>query len=199
MKTLKLIAAVCGFLGIAAAEAAPLTTVTENFSFVGSAYSILGQFTYDTANGKLTTISGTVTGLNGNTSPTAGPIKGLIAENAPTDSYPSDHYSGFDNSFDPVLRQISFGGILFSFGSNNFGNLYFNTSPYFSTYLPDGPNSSTKACSDDLFCPGDAGSLQFTTVSAVPEPATWAMLLLGFVGLVAFERLVRRSQAQLRR
>lgn len=196
MKTLNFILAVCGLLGISEAMATPVTTVTENFSFFGSAYNIVGQFTYDTASNKLTTISGTVTGLNSSSSPTAGIITGLIAESAPTNSYPSDYYFGFDNSFDPVLKQFSFGGILFSFGSNNFGNLYFNPTPYFSTYLPDG--SSTDVCGGDLFCPGDAGRLQFSTVGAVPEPGTWAMVLLGFVGLVVFGRLATRSQMLLK-
>jgi hypothetical protein len=197
VKTLKFILAVCGLLGISEAMATPVTTVTENFSFLGSAYKIVGQFTYDTTSNKLTAISGTVTGLNASSSPTAGIITGLISESAPTNSYPSDYYFGFDNSFDPVQQQFSFGGILFSFGSNNFGNLYFNPTPYFSTYLPDG--SLSDVCKGDLFCPGDSGRLQFSTVGAVPEPATWAMVLLGFFGLAAFERLARRSRIQLTR
>lgn len=199
MKTLKFILAVCGLLGISQAMATPVTTVTENFSFLGSAYKIVGQFTYDTASNKLTTISGTVTGLNASSSPTAGIITGLISESAPTNSYPSNYYNNFDNSFDPVLKQFSYGGILFAFGAGNFGNMFFDGSPYFSTWLPDGLGSSPGYCAGDLHCPGDTGSVKFDTVGAVPEPATWAMVLLGFFGLAAFERLARRSRMQLKR
>src|SRR5439155_25364406 len=69
-------------------------------------------------------------------------------------------------------------GVLFAFGASNIGNIYNSDGVnYFSAESPGG----------ELLTTGDIGTL---TISAVPEPSTWAMMILGFIGigLVAYRR-----------
>ena len=45
-----------------------------------------------------------------------------------------------------------------------------------------------------LWDPGSGASIGLTTTQAIPEPTTWAMLILGFLGIGASMRAARRKQ-----
>jgi hypothetical protein len=76
----------------------------------------------------------------------------------------------YDNKFFASAPYVDNGGILFNAGSFAY-NLYSSGSSYYlSTFNPD----------NSYFNPGDLGTLQ---VAAVPEPSTWAMMILGFAGI----------------
>ncbi|MBC9878330.1 PEP-CTERM sorting domain-containing protein [Bradyrhizobium sp. INPA01-394B] len=186
-------------LVVSSAQAAILT---EGFTFKGKAYDISGQFTYDTSLGNtLLSINGAVLSVNSASAGTGGPIKQLI----PVTGFsfypngPGDAYFSYDNVFDPVAGKFTGSGILFSFGSGNFGNLYFGPGAFFSTWLPNGSGASTTVCSGDLYCPGDSGNLDFNAVGGVPEPSTWALMLLGFTGIAALRiSAAKRNRRPLR-
>lgn len=163
------------------------TVLTESFTFTGSVYSVTGQFTYDSSDGQLQSIKGDV--LVGGESK---PITGLVTGSSPF--YPvlgNTNGFNFDNLFDATSQQFTENGILFSFGGDNYGSFYYFPTPFFATWLPDGPLSPSDCSAGDLYCPGDVGMLKFAAVSPVPELSTWAMMLLGFLGIGFLGRAVR--------
>ncbi|WP_143197742.1 hypothetical protein [Bradyrhizobium sp. AS23.2] len=173
------------------------TYLTESFSFTGSVYSVAGKFTYDQSNGQLQSISGNVV-----TGGVTEAITGLVPADyslGVNNFYPdlSDpyRYFSYDNLF--VAGVFTFNGVLFSFGSGNYGGLYYNPEPFLTMWLPDGPTTPASAdgldCPGNLYCPGVAGTLNFAAVSPVPEISSWAMMLLGFLGIGILGRAVRRS------
>jgi len=176
MKTIGLFV---GALFGAAVSVMPANAAVYQFTFDGSVYDAVGQFVTDASN-NITSITGTVTvtppGVDG------GAITDLLTTPLPYPS-PSDPLWGwsFSNTTDGVIFDGD--GILFAFGANNIGNIY-NTDGvnYFSADLPGG----------ELRTIGDVGTL---TISAVPEPSTWAMMILGFVGVgfVAYRRKARAA------
>lgn len=181
IQTLFGIAIATAALAVMPARAAVLT---ESFTFTGSVYSVAGNFTYDQSSGQLQSISGDVV--------TAGVkegITGLVTGSSPF--FPvsgNDNGFNFSNLFDSATQTFLLDGILFAFGSANFGNLYFdpyssNPAPFLSTWLPDGAMSPSDCSKGDLYCPGDTGTIEFAAVSPVPELSTWAMMLLGFLGI----------------
>lgn len=190
------------FLGAAIASAALMvmparaaTYLVESFSFSGSGYSVTGKFVYDQSNGRLQSISGSVASSGGTQAITAlVPADYDIGQNIfHPDPNDDARYMSYDNLF--VAGVLSQDGILFSFGTGNFGGLYilpkgydFPAGPYFTTWLPDGPttplNDENKVtCPGNLYCPGIPGTLDLKAVGAVPELSTWAMLLIGFLGV----------------
>nr|WP_212298073.1 hypothetical protein [Bradyrhizobium manausense] len=171
------------------------TVLTENFTFTGSVYSVTGQFTYDSSDGQLQSMTGNV--VVGGASK---PINGLVTGTSPF--YPvlgNTNGFNFDNLFDAGAQQFTGNGILFSFGEDNYGNLYYTSQPFLSTWLPDGPGSPSDCSVGDLYCPGDVGTLKFTAISPVPELSSWAMMMLGFVGIGFLGRVVRSSSDARRR
>ena len=176
MKTVGLfVGAVLG----AAVSATPVNAAVYEFTFDGSVYDAVGQFVTD-ANNNITSITGVVTV----TSPDfdGGAISLLTAPYP----YPSVLTPGWGWSFSNTYSNGIFDGdgVLFAFGTSNIGNIYnFDGKNYFSAEAPGG----------ELLDPGDEGTL---TIAAVPETSTWAMMILGFIG-VGFVAL-RRKQAALR-
>jgi len=173
------------------------TYLTEYFSFTSdnSSYTVGGKFTYDPTNGQLQTISGNVK---------SGSVTQAITGLVPADyslgenlfyPNPSDsvRFFSYDNLF--IAGAFTFDGVLFSFGSNNYGGLYFNPGPFLTTWLPDGPTTPVDpngklTCPDNLYCPGISGTLNFSAVSPVPEISSWLMMLLGFIGVATLGRAV---------
>jgi PEP-CTERM motif len=132
---------------------------TYDVHFVGSFFDVFVELQVDNLN-NVTGISGTVSGAFAG-SPDA--VTGLV----PLNSTPNWIY---DNKFFASAPYVDNGGILFNAGSFAY-NLYSSGSSYYlSTFNPD----------NSYFNPGDLGTLQ---VAAVPEPATWAMMILGFAGI----------------
>lgn len=185
--------------GIAIASAALVvapvraaTYLTESFAFSGSVYGAAGKFTYDQSSGQLQSITGNVV-VGGVTEA----IGVLVTGSSPF--YPDPGNTNgftFDNIFDPTTGTFPLNGILFSFGSSNYGSFYFNPEAFFSTWLPAGPTSPSDCSAEDLYCPGDTGTLKFASVAPVPELSSWAMMLLGFLGIGLLGGAVRRSPPQ---
>ncbi len=168
-------------------------SVLENFSFSGANYTVVGQFTYDSSTGALQGITGNVTAIGPAAAGTGGAITSLVTSASPfAPSAFSTNTFFFDNTFDSTAGTFSFYGILFAFGAGNYGNLYYNSGAFLSTWLPDGPGAPSDCSSGALYCPGDPGTLSFTSVKAVPELSTWAMMLFGFLGLAILRRVFYR-------
>jgi hypothetical protein len=156
-------------LSVTAADAA-----VYQFTFDGAVYDAAGQFATDD-NNNIIAITGFVTtpsGIDG------GSIGVLITEPNP---YPGEVSTGwnFSNTFDGTTFDGE--GVLFTFGTANIGLIY--TDEGLNFFSGDAPGGA-------LFNPGDVGTL---TISAVPEPATWAMMILGFIG-VGFMAYRRQGQ-----
>jgi hypothetical protein len=176
-------------------------TITDNFTFVGTNfYSASGQFTYDSTTDLVSSITGTVTSLGPATAGSDGPITGLIPIGLTQPFVPPTSVNvgfNYDNTFNGTFNG---NGILFSFGTGNYGQIYDNNlidatdGVSFSAFLPDGnviigtAPDGTPIFGGPIFDPGDAGTL--TVSAAVPEPSTWLMMLFGFcsIGLVTYKR-----------
>ncbi len=195
IRTLTIAAAlIAGLLGINSANA---TTFHLDFTQVGvPSNGCCGPFdvsaTLDaTANGdhfNITGISGTVT-QNG----TAFAITGLI----PAPSDPGNLF-GFDN-----IILANAGGAPYSLDNGGIG---FYASGVFNFYTPGNPNSNVDPYATfNIWGNGGSSGTLGTTASydantefkgtyslnaAVPEPGTWAMMILGFagVGFMAYRR-----------
>jgi len=195
MKAVTLFGAALISTSLVIMPASAATYLTESFTFNSSVYNVAGKFTFDQSNGQLQSITGNV--VAGGVTQT---INGLIPADYSSgmntfypDSADPYRYFSFDNLF--IAGAFTFNGILFSFGSGNYGGLYYNPEPFLTTWLPDGPNTPASAdgldCPGNLYCPGVAGTLSFAAVSPVPEPSTWAMMILGFLGLGLLARWTR--------
>jgi hypothetical protein len=110
----------------------------------------------------------------------------------------------FDNVFG------SFGGVSglasISFGTNLIADLNINGTPLgFTQLIGNGPDLFTGNPGDPVFTLGSFNLsnpffgqndvLTISAVAAVPEPSTWAMMVLGFagVGFMAYRRNARRA------
>jgi hypothetical protein len=195
MKRTPFVAAGTVILLMAAVVSANAAPVTDTFNFTGSSYyDASGQFTYDSATGLVQSITGTVTSLGPVTAGFDGPIGNLILTPGPF-TPPGSLGASFtyDNIFDPVSGTFTGQGILFSFGTGNYGEIYdVNLTDAiagigFSAFLPDGnaivnlPDGG-QAFGGPVFFPGDSGSL-IVGVAAIPELSTWMMMILGFIGM----------------
>ncbi len=92
-------------------------------------------------------------------------------------------YAGATQAFSSAFPFTNFGGLSYStLGGPNF-NVYFNGTSLFelnSTLSPGG-------------FPDNDGPITSSAVAAVPEPATWALLLLGFFAVGGAMRAQRRK------
>ncbi len=135
-----------------------------DFSFFGAVDSGFGQLTTDDSLSPNFLITG-ITGFYD-----SNPITALIGPGG---------YLGNDNILFSGFPKLDFAGFSFSTASNNV-NVYFNTNEGFglagNTYAIGFPGGPDEAIS--------------FSISAVPEPATWALMLIGFagIGFFAFHR-----------
>jgi hypothetical protein len=174
--------AVVGTGMVAFCQPASASVLTEDYTFTGTVFDAQGSFTYDDSTNQVLTFGGNITVNDPTATPTAlgGPITGLVPGSndvapgfvPPTSPNPNNGYT-YDNTFDGT--SFTGNGVLFAFGVGNYGEFYDAPGVFLSTYYPDGPANAA------LFNPGDAGTLVIT--AGVPEPSTWAMMILGFVGL----------------
>lgn len=169
---------------------AQAATVEFSFNYSGSITggSVSGSgtlFGTDEGGGSFLLTSGSGTSTEGGaiTLESAGTYKNTLA---PTVNLSSDNI--LSPSSDPVLTNT---GLVFSGAGLPSGSQYFNifsngadTYIYFNNY--------------DAF-PTSSGNVTFSVaeIAAVPEPATWAMMILGFFG-VGFMAYRRKGQSALR-
>jgi len=195
----KLVYAAAVTVGLLSAFVAPnqaqATIYNYDFNFTSASFIGTGVFSIDDANNVVTGISGTIVG-SGLAAADGGLITGLLYQ-GDNSANVSGHYISPANpsshawDYNQVLNPnnpggyVDNGGVLFSFGSN-IGNIYLSNGQYiFSVDKPEA-----------LFNPGDliltGGVATPGVVAAVPEPSTWAMMILGFVG-VGFMTYRRRQ------
>jgi hypothetical protein len=150
-----------------------------DFSFDDFDFKVLAQITIDASN-DITKITGDVTGITTLTVGYGGPIAGLVTTGG-TPPSPSTFWASsggwiYDNVYypnsDPVFDND---GVLFGFGSGNIANLYSIANGSGLTYV-----LSVNA-PESLYMPSSVGGN--LTVSAVPEPSTFAMMFVGFASL----------------
>ena len=186
------VAAVAMLSTIAAPEQANAALFDYGFSFNSANFTGSGIFEIDNTNNHVVGISGSISG-SGVAAGDGGTISGLLYE-GDNSANVSGHYISPVNStthawdYNQVLNPnnpagyVDDGGVLFGFGSN-IGNIYMTGGQYI--FSVDNPTA--------LFNPGDlilSGGVATPGVAAVPEPSTWAMMILGFfgVGFVAYRR-----------
>ena len=162
---------------------AKATIFNYDFNFTSANYTGTGVFSINDAGNVVVGISGAIAG-SGAAAGDGGAITGLLYQsNDPslvsgTYTAPSGQSWNYNQVLDPnnSAAYVDNGGVLFGFGSN-VGNIYLTNSQY--VFSVDQPSS--------LFNPGDlilsGGVATPGVVAAVPEPATWAMMILGFFGL----------------
>jgi len=165
-------------LSIASANAAP---VTNNFVFMDAANSVVasGSFSFDSA------LTGTIgySNLDAFSITLVGHTYDLAFVNALVS--PNDYvyfgYSISENTFVPAAVSGS-GGEFFSIlagleGTNFSAGFFF--SPLASQGVPNADGIFSEYSTDP---PTDLVAVSFA-ISAVPEPSTWIMMILGFLGL----------------
>lgn len=155
-----------------------------DFSTMDSLFTATGSITTtdtpDAVGGyDILSISGTLSGPGGGT---------IALEPNPAQPFPTYTASfGYDNVYFPGATQlVDQTGILFSAGSYDYNLFSYGGTYYLSTDNPAG-----------VYLPGQAITFSdpIETAAAAPEPSTWAMMLLGFAGLVlAAQRQVRRRK-----
>jgi hypothetical protein len=130
--------------------------------------------------------------LTGNViGPGGGAITGLVAN--PNQPNPSIYPGGlFDNVGYPTKPYVDVLGVLFEangytyrlYAASAVANPLLEPLYFLSTDNPNG-----------IMTPGTPGILGTFLVTAVPEASTWAMMLLGFAGIVVFGRSHRFKTA----
>lgn len=103
-------------------------------------------------------------------------------------------YAGADNLFFyPTQPYVSFGGLSFTTLTGGDFNLGLGGSgPFGYLFNASLLNLSGNAQANTLA--GSTSLSEFTVTEAVPEPSTWAMMILGFVG-VGYMTYRRRKQS----
>ena len=164
---------ICNFIAAAAVAAAmaPMSSkaTTVSFVFDTATFAVSGEATLS---GSLDAVGGydveTLTGVV--SGPDGGPIAGLIAN--PNQPYAYDQGAWiFDNVAWPASPRLDNAGLFFSAGGYDYNVYTVGPTYYLSTDNPYG-----------AYNPGEV-VLAGNDPPAVPEPSTWALLLLGFAGL----------------
>jgi len=102
-------------------------------------------------------------------------------------------YDTFDNVFSPTQPYVDGLGVAFSAGGYLFTVYSQPTGPSSNAYYLE---ANQVDYSGSLFSPGELITEGSITV-AVPEPSTWAMMILGFAG-VGFMAYRRKSKPSFR-
>jgi hypothetical protein len=147
---------------IAPASAAPVTTETFNFTLTG----VPAQ-----AQGPGPSGSGTITGtLNSDGSVSVTGITGTVDGQS---IGALSHSLGEDQMIFPTSAEVVDGnGLGFSVGTDGETVAIFESS-----------NKTPAGVFEDVASNARVGFGEFTVTAAVPEPSTWAMMILGFCGL----------------
>lgn len=170
-----------GLIGVVAlGSSARATTVTDDWTFTdGGSNSGSGTFTYNSSTGLVTSFAGQ---YDGNALSFWSAATPPVIDNSGQLTYHGvPNTGGADFIFDN-LYPFTTGGLLVSTGTGA-------TQRFYDISL-DNPG----ATSVDFFSINSDGSYRVDdgtfVVAAVPEPSTWAMMILGFfgVGLMAYRR-----------
>ena len=161
---------------------APADAELYNISFTGNIFSLSAEVSTDSTN-TITSIlpgTGTITTSGISQILTLDPLNGSDASGNPFSN---------DNMLFSTAPYVTTGGILFDAGGFTY-NLYSPDSVTYAIYSFNSPAAT------DFDGPGDLGTLSVedlgpNPVTAVPEPATWLMLILGFCG-IGFMRYRRK-------
>jgi hypothetical protein len=181
-----------GFAGVIMTAGAAQAT-TYDFTFVGSVFTIsdgvfqtgsaVGDGSYDivSATGTLTSSGGAPQGAFT-----------LTPGNATLSTYlaTGDNTENYSNVYVPGAPDFGGAGLEVGNGSGLEVNIY-NVAAYPSCSGTD--CLSTPNGGGSLYNPGDAGVLTITPVPGAPEPASWAIMLLGVGMLGATMRTARRN------
>lgn len=157
--------ALAGTVPSASPPMAPAGNYT--FSYLAGTYNGSGTLTVD-ASGNVTGITGTANGSN---------ILGLS-------NYASADNLLYDGS-NGTSAWLDFSGLSFSILGNSFGIGNTGAGDYGITDLVSNPAGTC--------CGSHPAELNIAAVAPVPEPATWAMMLVGFAG-IGFAMRARRRQ-----
>lgn len=146
-----------------------------NFTIDSVDYDVVGQIT--TSGDQITAITGQVTGLLN------APISGL--EGQPNIFFTSD------NLLSPTSQPfVSNAGLLFGAGGF-FYNIYsIEIGPDFQYYIATNQFGGDYFF-DPLYNPGSL--ILSSSISAIPEPSTWLMMILGFLAISTFGFAKRTS------
>lgn len=176
---------------LASLALAAMSTCASATSFL---FTFSGDGGVNSASGTLngTLISGTNYTATSGTINTFGPVAGFNQNNggslianpaAPAASNSPSGYFTYDNTLlanqNPLLTS---GGLLFSVGGQEV-NIFYDA----GTYTLYGQNG--------LSANGSFALTQVPDAPAVPEPATWAMMLMGF-GMIGFAARNRRAKVR---
>jgi hypothetical protein len=145
------------------ATAASASIIFENYSFTGAGISGSGQLTLDDLGGTFDSITA---------------ITGMQTVGAATEAITGlSLYAGADNRFFTASPHVDFAGYSFSTSTLGDFNIFLDPSGtmQLSSHVDSGGNASS----------GVPIRLSFTSVGGVPEPASWALMILGFGGVGA--------------
>ena len=135
-----------------------------------------GSYNFNFAVGNVTAAGTITTDTTGH----ATWITGLVNATDPITGLSS--YAGADNNLYSTGAWVTFGGLSFSTASVGDFNLYNSGQGYYG-FLSSVTNSSGTA----------DGRFATANIAAVPEPTTWAMMLIGFAGIGYSTRRRRRA------
>jgi PEP-CTERM motif len=169
--------AVLGLVPVGASAA----TYSFNFSTTDPVFTVAGTFTtantLDAVGGyDVLSMSGTITGPDG------GAIS--LVGNPSQPLFYDDLTWVYDNVLFPnAAPHVDFNGILFSSGTYDYN--FYSTGP--TTYYLSSNNPAGNFNLGQLVTFGPplpvAGDAPLNFAASAPEPSTWAMMLLGFIGL----------------
>ena len=164
--------------GVSTASA---TVYRFSFDSSDAELTATGQITVDTA-GEVTGVAGVISGLTNQT------ISGVAANPGfPNPSYSPDGSFIYSNLYYPTGMTFDINGLLFVTAENPGGywNLWGNSAGNYSLWESVGSYN---------YPIEESGSLSLT---ATPEPSTWALMLFGFAGLgyVGYWRRVALARA----
>ncbi len=171
---------------------APAKADLYSFEFDGGGYSVTGSLQVDTS---VTNALGGY-GITGITGDILGPgpsgsIDGLLGgQPAVASNSPSRKFL-YDNTFVLGAPALSNNGILFSALGAEW-NIFSTSASDFSLYGTVG-GGYNPVVDHGTFTVTSANSFAAAVVTDVPEPSTWAMMILGFTG-VGFMAYRRRNQ-----